>query len=388
MKSSLQGKQALAFAGLFLLAAGRAAQAQSYSITDLGTLGGLLSIATGVNDAGQVVGYSLLSDNTTTHGFRTASGQPINFLTDDLGSLSGDTYGNAINASGQVAGSSFDGSNFQPFRTAPGGSVNLAASLGTLGGVDGYAYGINASGQTVGYSFNGTNNHAFLSSANGGSVTLTDLGTLGGDTSFANGINTSGQVTGYADDGLGNVHAFRTQPNSAITPADDLGSLGGDSFGYAINDSGQVVGYSFTGTGDQHAFLSSANGGSLTLTDLGALGGFSSSAYALNNQGAVVGTAQTASGASDAFLYENTQMFDLNSLISSAAHSQWELTTANGINNNGWIVGTGTINGQQHAFLLRPNTPEPGTWALLASASAAGVALRRRLRRAPAQAKL
>jgi hypothetical protein len=33
----------------------------------------------------------------------------------------------------------------------------------------------------------------------------------------------------------------------------------------------------------------------------------------------------------------------------------WVLTEANGINDYGWIVGQGLINGEYHAFLAIPN---------------------------------
>lgn len=45
-------------------------------------------------------------------------------------------------------------------------------------------------------------------------------------------------------------------------------------------------------------------------------------------------------------------MRDLNTLI--AANSGWELQSATAINVAGKIVGTGTLNGQQHAALLTP----------------------------------
>jgi probable HAF family extracellular repeat protein len=37
-----------------------------------------------------------------------------------------------------------------------------------------------------------------------------------------------------------------------------------------------------------------------------------------------------------------------------AAGSGWVLNSAEDINNNGQITGTGMINGRQHAFLLTP----------------------------------
>jgi probable HAF family extracellular repeat protein len=45
-------------------------------------------------------------------------------------------------------------------------------------------------------------------------------------------------------------------------------------------------------------------------------------------------------------------MVDLNDLI--ARDSGWLLLEATQINNRGEVVGTGSINGENHAFLLTP----------------------------------
>jgi hypothetical protein len=34
--------------------------------------------------------------------------------------------------------------------------------------------------------------------------------------------------------------------------------------------------------------------------------------------------------------------------------SDWELTTVTAINDDGWIVGTGYLNGNQRGYLLKP----------------------------------
>ena len=120
----------------------------SYSITDLGTLGGSESCAYGISDGGQVVGWAY-----TTGGINHA------FLYSD----------------------------------------STMHDLGTLGGTSGYsfAYGINDSGQVVGQtSIAGGANHACLYSGS----TMYDLGTLGGTSgfSFAYDVNQSGQVAGGA----------------------------------------------------------------------------------------------------------------------------------------------------------------------------------------------
>src|SRR4029077_5202320 len=77
--------------------------AQSYYITDLGTLGGASSYARGINDLGHVVGYSETA-GAQIHGFIWQNG-----WMSDLGTLPGGTYSDAhaINNADQVVGAAY-----------------------------------------------------------------------------------------------------------------------------------------------------------------------------------------------------------------------------------------------------------------------------------------
>ena len=98
-----------------------------------------------------------------------AAAQPVTYSVLDLGPGAA----NAINALGQVAGTS----NNMAVRWEANGQVT---PLGTLGGTKSEGLGINASGQVVGDSVTGTGpTHAFVTTG-GGFPVMTDLGTLGG----------------------------------------------------------------------------------------------------------------------------------------------------------------------------------------------------------------
>jgi uncharacterized protein (TIGR03437 family) len=144
----------------------------------------------------------------------------------------------------------------------------------------------------------------------------------------------------------------------------------------SVNDSGVAAGlafsidFSLTANGSSHAVL--FNNGAVT--DLGLLpGGVSSAALGINNSGDVVGfnssqpptfalqLAAYFGGSSGttytAFIYSGGKMYNLNSQLTNG--TGWQLSFANQINNAGQIVGTGLINGNQHAFLLTPVPAAP-----------------------------
>jgi probable HAF family extracellular repeat protein len=175
----------------------------------------------------------------------------------DLGELNAA----GLNASGEVTGTA------QGVEYAFLYNGTTVQNLGTLGGDDSFGYAINDSGEVTGASHTTGNGalDAFL--YNG--TTMLDLGRFGQDESFGYGINASGEVTGASDTPSGSVHAFLYNGTRML----DLGTLGGfESAGYAINAHGTVTGFSYTNpinNGPGHAFLYNGT----TMLDLGALDG-------------------------------------------------------------------------------------------------------------------
>lgn len=336
-----------------LLVSGTTTIAQSYRITNLGTLGGVRSSAHGINLSGQVIGRSQTA-NGELHAFLYSNGRMI-----DLGTLGGkNSYAAGINDDGQVVGySHLAGNQVQHSFLYSGGSL---LDLGTLGGASSASYAINNFGEVVGLSQtqgdSDANTQIFFY-ANG---TLTSLGTLSGVSADVTDMNNRRDILGhtYTDlHGAGGKRAFvlrgRTMPEL-------LPTLGGSyTIAYAINDNGQVVGASLTASGAPfngvaHAFYYERSRSRITMIDLGTLtGGTQSFAYGINNIKQIVGASDFQGTGLRAFIYEQGVMKDLNTLI--PANSGWKLIAARAINDNGQIVGEGVFNNQQRAFLLTKN---------------------------------
>jgi probable HAF family extracellular repeat protein len=234
---------------------------------DIGTLGGGVTHALGINDAGQIVGCSAAFGSN--RAFLYSGG-----VMQDLGTLPG-AFGsgaNAINGIGQIVGTSNSA-----FRTAPNRPIDLTTTL--LG--PGTPYAINDSGQTVGMS----GSRAVLYSDGGA---IEDLGTFGGPTGHAFDINNDGQIVGMADTSEGVGHAFLCNGSG---PLQDLNSPGWTSSrAEAINNNGWVVGYG-AHSGYVHAFLWNGGGDLQDLNDLidPASGWGLVRATSINDSGQVVG---------------------------------------------------------------------------------------------------
>src|SRR5580704_11800700 len=175
-----------------------------YQVTRIPTAQGANSVALGINNKGEVVGYSFRGEDYQAFVY-SSSDQTLT----DVGSLGGKINAAcAINDAGQITGYSQDGNgNILAFVFSPNQPI---VSLGTLDGAStSEAFGINSSGAVVGDSQSGTQNHRpALFSKNA----VQDLG-LGSsnkpdalETAYA--INEAGQIVGRHADGSDAFHAF------------------------------------------------------------------------------------------------------------------------------------------------------------------------------------
>ena len=330
----------------------RPALAQSptkYDIVGLDILPGDSSMsATGINDKGQVVGYTVNSSGR----FRAVSWQ--NGTITDLGTLPGGTGARAfgINNNGQVVGYSKNALGQERAVLWQDGTIT---DLGTPpgGGGEAWANGINDNGQVVGYyrsEVYDPNYRALLTAFLWQNGSIVSLGTLpGGSYSLANGINDNGQVVGWSENASGNNRAVMWQNGSIAS----LGTLpGGDhSYGYDITNHSVLVGYSDNTSGQMRAFEQKKG----VMSDVGAVRGADSDfgAY-MNDHEMGVSNGLNASNQQSAFVWQGDWKADLNDLIDPALG--WRILYAKGINNSGWIVGYGTMTGVSgyRAFLLKP----------------------------------
>jgi probable HAF family extracellular repeat protein len=306
-------------------------------MTDLGTLGGPISIGAGVNESGEVV----VGADTSLFG-----GLP-----------------NTICATDAIC---------RMFVWRKG--IRVVPDLGTLeGGTDTGIYDI----VSFGFGTNMINNrHQVIGQADIPVIdpnlspiaisraflwekgAMTDLGVLGeGHDTFANAINDEGQVVGASQYTSSSDPALTFPPPHTFLwqkgTMTDLGAFPGAkiSNGLGINNAGQVVGLStIPGDNDIHATLWSSG----VLTDLGIFpGDTDSAANAINSRGQIVGASGSATTLR-AMLWENGLGIDLNARIS--ASSGWQLLFAIDINDRGQITGFGIHNNPngQSAFLLTP----------------------------------
>lgn len=328
------------------------AQSAQYTFTDIGVLTSRKLV---MNNQGQVAGM--------------ANGFAAIWEAGTLTSLDGyptAEYGwvpTGLSENGQVAGYGHSnetddrGNHYEHglYWSSAMGVIDLGAPGGTLS----KAYDVNDSGQVIGLTYgegsDGSDVYLPFLWQNG---IRTDLGTI-----RPTSINNRGQIVGIQDghtviweDGISTEISYFVSP------------------GLEINELGQVAGSIPTPTGLHAALWDSG-----VLTDLGTLGWKTSTFSGFNNRGQVVGSSGTLTqwDPGKPFLWQNGVMVDVNTLLS--AGSEWQIMTADDINDSGQIVGKAYVNGVYHAYLLTP-VPEPSSLVALGMGGLGvlGAALRRR----------
>jgi probable HAF family extracellular repeat protein len=281
--------------------------------------------------------------------------------------------------------------------STPNGTSGTMHDLGSLGGSESNGSAINASGQVSGSSLMNGDVHyrAFLwkpTLPNGTSGTMYNLGTLGGTESFGGSINGSGQVAGFSyTTGHADYHAFLwtpTMPNGTSGTMQDIGTLGGrNSYSYNIGFTGQVMGASeFVTTSDRtHAFLYAGGSGMVDLNTLiDPLSGWELlDAADINDAGQITGQGRIG-GQFHAYLLTPIPIpgdFNHNGTVDAADYVVWRKTdgTQNGYDT--WRAHFGMTSesgsGSAGASDSQAAVPEPATIVLLIFV-AAGWCLRRR----------
>lgn len=304
----------------------------TYSLTDLGTLGGSKSAPYSINNAGTVTGEAWLS-NTVSHLFRTSPSGMV-----DLDSMNNpESVGLGINNSGHVAGWFLDGSFTERACWYNGSSMLELASVGA----NAHANAINDSDQIVGWYLVSGKNRAYLLTG----PVLTTLPTLGGNYGYGYAINNAGLIGGMSTtsgDAVG--HAFIY--DGAIH---DIGTLGfANSLVTAINTAGVATGYAYNRQTDNayEAFTCDVSG----MHDIGA-----GRARGINSRGDVVLT----DNANHGVVYTGGVRQDLTSALDSTG-AGWQVHSAEAINDSGVIVGVGIHNGDTINYRAIALTPHYG----------------------------
>lgn len=243
------------------------------TVTDLGTLrsdnGGNSDVYT-MNDSGDAVGQSDV-DSGDAHAVWFHNGQKT-----DMGTLGGKlSHAFGINAYGQIVGWSYTANNeVHPFVYVNGKMTDLDPNQPIVGNPGmvamshstraitrhedanySEAHMINDNGKIIGRTpslVNGTVNFQAATWSNGQKTIIGTLRNDGLGDSRAHYLNIYGDVVGGADTPTGDYHAFYYH-NGQMT---DLGTLGGNkSEAHCINNAGQITGYAYTAGGVSHAFL-------------------------------------------------------------------------------------------------------------------------------------
>lgn len=336
------------------------AQSPQYVALDIGSLLGKSTLATALNERGDVVGSSVVTDFIPHTGTRSHAVLYRNGTLTDL--FPGDGFGSsvatAINESGQVVGYRlWDAMGpGQPFVWDEGWGATILNpfKVEPFFAATGAANAINDSGEIVGGAARlvfteGTTTPTWVGRAfqllppwdDGTATDLTPVLASPYFSSTAVALNNLGHVVwiqskpGYWPDTWDTTDSFFSDGPS-VTALDALVPPKRSFEPQAMSDTGQVVGYVYGAAPPVQAYTYASG----SMTPLAPLTpGAAARAYGVNAAGDVVGTATDANGDSRAVIWKDATVLDLNDAISSTLGVV--LTEARAINDHGQIVAWG-----------------------------------------------
>ena len=310
-----------------------------YEMIELGTLGTSpfgYSFAQGINDHGQVVGYS--RSDTGWHMFLWEEGEIVDLGIPEPGEPDF-IWPRAINDKGQIVGTFRTSEVAQSAFMFDNGEWIMIKQEGVYWSD---ARDINSRGEVLGWDFGqSTGLRTFIWSEEGFDYLETP-----GVSMRPQRMNDRGEI--IALDFSGPVVGSIRWDGGEITEI--VSATGGAVEALGINDRGLVVGRLSESLGvDGRAF--SWNDGELI--ELPGLGGDWANAMAVNNKGLVVGSAEAVDGRSHAVLWNDGQLTDLGT--HPGQHHTSTGCTATDINARGQVVGYCWTDYGPRAYLWDPH---------------------------------
>jgi uncharacterized membrane protein len=328
-----------------------------YEIHDIGVIdsGDDASQGFGVSHGGIAVGRSIRTGGSQAFTWTGAGGLV------GLPNLAGRSHAvsNSANDNGVVVGTAATtlfGTSRLPVIWQNGAVSQLPLPVGeTLGD----ANSVNATGVAVGSVDAGSLQRGAIYSGGTGTM-ITQTTSTGSFFVTAFGINDSGRVVGQGIDPTNAARNVGIVYDIGQAMAFEVGALPGfnGALAFGVSNTGYVVGSSMLNQGSGLPFIWSDQGGMVAVPL--ATGTSEGSARGVNSAGWVVGN--DSSAFSIPFLYDGTNTYRLADLI--PANSGWDLSmntssSADGISEEGVIVGTGVHKGETHAYAMVPVAPSP-----------------------------